>query len=159
MAAGSGWLQVLALAGWPLGHSQVFFFPSTSESIHKCHCNLSASCLWHLSLFRDALKHRAALCPPWRGRGVEKMGLCSWLARQPSNTEFPEGREERDANSSLPLVVRSSVISTNLPQTGVSANLLNSPENRTNANCRCCGSPHLQLWFSRACWRMVCVIS
>lgn len=162
-----GPIQVRMMAGPGLGWVTFGSFTgfSMSEGMQRCRCNLSASCVWHSLLFRSLLKHRTALCPLWQGRGVEKMGLCFWLARQPNNTPHFLWGEKQDANTSLPLVVESSVISANLwLQTGVSAILLkssnlHSPENRTRANCHCCGSPHLQLWFNWVCWRMICIIS
>lgn len=65
---------------------------SMSEGMQRCHCNLSASCLWHSSLLRSLLKHRTTLCPLWWCRGVEKMGLCFWLGRQPNNNCCPKER-------------------------------------------------------------------
>lgn len=66
----------------------VFHVFSMSEGMQRCHWSISASCLWHSSLFKSLLKHRTALYPPQRGRGVANIGLCFRLAWQPNSTSF-----------------------------------------------------------------------
>lgn len=66
----------------------VFHVFSMSEGMQRCHWSVSASCLWHSSLFKSPLKHRTALYPPQRGRGVANIGLCFRLTRQPNSTSF-----------------------------------------------------------------------
>lgn len=65
-----------------------FFMCSMSEGMQRCRWSVSASCLWQSSLFKSPLKHRTALYPPQRGRGVANISLCFRLARQPNSTSF-----------------------------------------------------------------------
>lgn len=68
----------------PLASATFGFFPPVcfpvSEGMQRCHWSVPASCLWHFSLFKSPLKHRPALCPPQRVRGVGYIGLCFRLA-------------------------------------------------------------------------------
>lgn len=82
-------LQSFSLRFCPWHHDlRVFHVFSMSEGMQRCHWSVSASSLWHSSLFKSPLKHRTALYPPQRGRGVANISLCFRLAQQPSSTSF-----------------------------------------------------------------------
>lgn len=88
---------------WPsLGDLWIIHrFFSMSAGMQRCHCGLSASCLWHSSLFRSPLKKQDSFLSPLvrQRRGVN--GSLFLISPADQRNSYPQ-RETWVANSSFP---------------------------------------------------------
>lgn len=118
----SVWWQILALAKWPLGHSQVFHVWGHAEVSLEPFCFLSLAFFFVLEPFTT----QNSFVSPVTMRRRGEYGSLFPINPAAQQHSFPWGVKQ-DANSGVPVLDETSLISTNLwLQTGVSANLLKS---------------------------------